>query len=54
MNESSGYSTCCDEWEQNIRKIDNFITLQFVRTGTQYDGVPFKYCPWCGKERIRL
>lgn len=41
----------CSEWEEGIRKINAPIHLQAVRSGFQwqYDGVPFRFCPWCGK-----
>lgn len=44
--------TCtCKDWQENIRKINDPIELNAIRSGTKgYDGVFFKYCPWCGKE----
>ena len=41
---------CCDEWNKNIDKVNGPIMLQTARSGGgyQYDGVPFKFCPWCG------
>ena len=42
----------CKDWKLNIDKINAPITLLTLRFGGQYqfDGVPFHYCPWCGKE----
>ena len=42
---------CCDEWDQNIEKVDGPIMLQSIRAGRDlYDGIPFKFCPWCGND----
>lgn len=43
---------CCEEWRVNLPKINKPIILQTVRSGGQYqfDGAPFRYCPWCGKQ----
>ena len=42
---------CCDEWDQNIEKIDGPITLQSIRAGRNlYVGEPFRFCPWCGEK----
>lgn len=39
----------CADWEPGTAKINDYIKLQFARTGRDtYDGIPFKYCPWCG------
>lgn len=45
----------CPDWEPGIRKIDGPIALQAVRTGGayQYDGKPFRFCPWCG-QRLKM
>ena len=42
---------CCKDWEENLPKINAPIELQFIRTGVQYTGKPFVYCPWCGIAR---
>lgn len=44
---------CCPDWKAQTDKINGFITLQAVRSGNSniYDGVPFRFCPWCGKAR---
>lgn len=39
----------CQEWDVNIKKINSFIELSYVRSKKDYDGVPFRYCPWCGQ-----
>jgi len=38
----------CVKWKANIFKIDEVLTLHSIRTGWQYDGQKFEYCPWCG------
>ena len=40
----------CKEWEDNIDKINAPMILQSARSGGryQYEGITFKYCPWCG------
>lgn len=44
---------CCDDWPIQITKINGPIQLQAIRSGFkyQYDGIPFRFCPWCGKKR---
>ena len=44
----------CKDWKPNIDKINAPITLQTLRSGGayQFDGEPFHFCPWCGKELV--
>jgi len=46
----------CEEWRVNLPKINGPVQLQTIRSGFRYqfDGVPFRYCPWCGKNLIDL
>ena len=46
-------SECCADWIVNIQKVEAPMIFQSVRSGGryQYDGVKFRYCPWCGKKR---
>jgi hypothetical protein len=46
-------AACCEDWEDNIDKINAPFLLQAARTGNpnQYTGVQFRYCPWCSKPR---
>ena len=41
---------CCADWPVQIEKVNGPIMLQSARSGGawQYDGIPFRYCPWCG------
>lgn len=39
----------CVEWKENVPKIDGVFALQYVRMGKGYEGIPFKFCPWCSK-----
>ena len=40
---------CCDDWDNNIKKVDGPILLQSIRAGCDlYDGPIFRFCPWCG------
>ena len=41
----------CKYWEPNIDKINSFIMLGFSHS-IKFDGVPFIYCPWCGKKLV--
>jgi len=41
----------CFKWDKSIIHIEGAITLAHVH-GIEYQGYPFKYCPWCGKELI--
>jgi len=42
----------CEDWIPECEKINAPIQLQSARSGFrwQYDGKPFKFCPWCGKK----
>ena len=41
----------CPDWAPQIEKVNAPIILQQLRTGrSDYDGKPFKFCPWCGHE----
>jgi len=40
----------CQEWKDNIDKVNAGFTMTFIHGGQGYEGAPFKYCPWCGKE----
>ena len=43
---------CCPDWPVQIEKVNGPIVLQSLRAGRDlYDGIPFRYCPWCGKKR---
>lgn len=46
----------CPEWPEGIKKINAPILLQSARSGYQwqYDGVPFRFCPWCGAQLTAL
>lgn len=42
----------CNLWRENIGKVNAPNQLLFARnpdTYKGYDGVKFKYCPWCGQ-----
>jgi len=42
---------CCNEWDKNIEKVNGPIVLQSILAGRDiYDGMPFKFCPWCGND----
>jgi predicted nucleic acid-binding Zn ribbon protein len=40
----------CKEWEENIDKALGPAVFYYQRFGTNYDGVKFRYCPWCASE----
>lgn len=43
----------CDGWKVNEPKVNGPIILQSIRAGRDlYDGDPFRFCPWCGKELV--
>ena len=44
----------CKEWLPNIEKINGPIIMQTLRSGGNYvfNGEPFHFCPWCGKELV--
>jgi len=47
----SEQKACCPDWTPGNNKIDAFIVNASLRAGKDlYDGKPFKFCPWCGKE----
>jgi hypothetical protein len=47
------YDGCsCADWPEQIVKVNGPIVNQTIRSGGlwQYDGIPFRFCPWCGKQ----
>ena len=41
----------CKDWKENIEKIYIPIMAEAFRKDTRgYDGVKWKYCPWCGED----
>jgi hypothetical protein len=42
---------CCPDWKPQCEKVNGPIVMSFIRTGNQYDGLPFRFCPWCGTKR---
>lgn len=39
----------CKEWQENLPKVEEPRMREHARTGcSDYDGVPFRFCPWCG------
>lgn len=54
MNETD--KRCCADWAPGIEAINGPIILQTHRSGGayQYSGKAFRYCPWCGTDRLRL
>lgn len=51
MGKSNEIKDCCANWAVQIEKINGPIINQTNRWGGEYkyDGIPFRYCPWCGK-----
>jgi hypothetical protein len=49
-------SCACVDWLPNIAKVNAPIITAVARnplTAPHYDGLVFKFCPWCGKELER-
>lgn len=45
---------CCDGWEENIHTINMLMSMATMHSGfPEYEGPPFKYCPYCGSSRIK-
>ena len=42
----------CQDWLENIAKVNAPINLMTLRTGHAYSGLVFKYCPWCKAELV--
>ena len=42
----------CSDWKPNIEKVNAPLMLAAARNPhhKQYDGKPFRFCPWCGQE----
>ena len=46
----------CKEWQENIDKVNapnRFLFARNPNTYKGYDGVPFKYCPWCAMMLVK-
>ena len=50
---SSAVLDCCADWQPQTELVNGPIIMQTLRSGGayQYPGIPFRYCPWCGKKR---
>ena len=44
----------CQDWKENIKKINGPILLQGIHGMGEYDGKQFVYCPWCGGRLQKL
>jgi hypothetical protein len=41
----------CKDWKECVPQINNAIVMWAMRSyGSKYKGVPFKLCPWCGRD----
>lgn len=40
----------CQDWKENIDKINGNFLIAHIHGMGGYTGKPFKLCPWCGKE----
>jgi hypothetical protein len=40
----------CEDWKENIDKINTGIIFMGVHGCGGYTGKVFVYCPWCGKK----
>ena len=41
----------CPGWEKSYRQLNDAVVFCHTQTAApKYTGVPFKFCPWCGKE----
>ncbi len=38
----------CAEFKEGMKQIVAVQVLSSVRTGYEYTGASFRYCPWCG------
>lgn len=46
----------CAEWKPNIEKVNEplmFLLARNPSTSQQYDGVPFRFCPWCASPLVK-
>lgn len=47
---------CCADWEPQTKIVNGHITLAAIRAGRpsmfqDQGGIPFRFCPWCGRNR---
>ena len=47
---------CCQDWEPQIKIINDFIITQSMRIGRpnlflEVGGKQFQFCPWCGAKK---
>lgn len=40
----------CREWEVSAAILDSLVTIATIHGVTYDGGMPFVYCPWCGKK----
>jgi len=39
----------CQDWKENLDKVNSGFTWKFIHGMGGYDGKPFIFCPWCGE-----
>ena len=47
---SKTFECNCDDWKENISKLNSSFTLQSIHGLGGYSGKVFIYCPWCSKK----
>lgn len=52
MSTNDGRRACCPEWDELGSWIDAALAHYRLSGGKPPD-IAFRYCPWCGAERIK-
>ena len=39
----------CDDWKRSYSQINDAVICKVEISGKPYAGVPFKFCPYCGR-----
>ena len=40
----------CNDWKENINKIDDAFSFKSIHGCGDYDGKQFLFCPWCSQK----
>lgn len=50
MSEGTSRECTCDEWVENITKLNTCIDISRIHGVAYHNADRFEYCPWCGEK----
>lgn len=46
----AGIDCECEDWKENVPKINAGFFMQEIHGFSGYTGKQFNFCPWCGRK----